>query len=267
LIRQALDGAERPSLGVPQTPTLKAYRAYIAGLGTTGVLIGSFLLLLAVVSTIVAFRGAPGEASNDGLGRLDMSDSRQASKVGGAPGAAGDAARDRAARGGRDAARGSKRRGRFAGGAGGAGALRGERVAGGVAGGVPGSGAGGPGGGAGSASGPGGVVRRLPVDPRNVGNSPSSPSLGDVTSGVGDAVEQTSGDLGGAVGNALPPLERPIVRTGETAAGILQDSAPAVDQTVERVGGVAEQVTGAADQVTGVADQVTGGGLGLGGGN
>jgi hypothetical protein len=246
---------------------LKAYRAYIAGLGTTGVLIGSFLLLLAVVSTIVAFRGAPGEASNDGLGRLDMSDSRQTSKVSGAPSAAGDAARDRAARGGGDAARGSKRRGRIAGGAGDAGVVRGERVAGGVTGGVPGSGAGGPGGGeAAGDPGPGGVVRRLPVGPRNVGDSPAPPSLGDVATGLGDAVEQTSGDLGGTVGTALPPLERPIVRTGETAAGILRDSAPVVDRTVEQVNGVAEQVGGAVDQVTGVADQVTGGGLGLGGG-
>jgi hypothetical protein len=261
MIRQALTGPKTLP-AVPQPPILKAYRAYIAGLGTSGVLIGSFLLLLAVVSAIVAFRGAPGEASNEGLGRLDVSDSRQASQRTEAPSAAGEAARSRGARGGGDAARGSKRRGRGAGSAGGTGAVRGERIAGGFAGGAPGSGAGqaGDGGGeAGNGSGPGGVGR-LPVDPRSVGGPPSTPSAGDVASGLGDAVEQTSGDLGGAVGNAAPPLETPIVRTGETAAGVLHDTAPAVDQTVERV-------TGVADQVTGAADQVTGGGLGLGGGN
>ena len=250
MIRQAHTGPKTLP-AVPQPPILKAYRAYIAGLGTSGVLIGSFLLLLAVVSAIVAFRGAPGEASNEGLGRLDVSDSRQASQRTEAPNAAGDAARSRGARGG-DAARGSKRRGRGAGSAGDTGAVRGERVAGGLAGGAPGSGAGqaGDGGGeAGNGSGPGGVGR-LPVDPRNVGGPPSTPSAGDVASGLGDAVEQTGGDLGGAVGNAAPPLETPVVRTGETAAGVLHDAAPAVDQTV--------------DGVTGVADQVTGG-LGVGG--
>lgn len=230
---------------------MKAYRAYIAGLGTSGVLIGSFLLLLAVVSAIVAFRGAPGEASNEGLGRLDVSDSRQASQRTEAPSAAGEAARSRGASGGGDAARGSKRRGRGAGSVGGSGAVRGERAAGGFAGGAPGIGAdqAGSGGEAGNGSGPG-AVGRLPVDPRNVGGPPSTPSAGDVASGLGDAVEQTSGDVGGAVGNAVPPLETPVVRTGETAAGVLHDAAPAVDQTV--------------DGVTGVADQVTGG-LGVGG--
>jgi hypothetical protein len=46
---------------------VKAWKAYIASLGTTGVLITSFVLVLAVVSAIVAFRGWPGEGRNDGL--------------------------------------------------------------------------------------------------------------------------------------------------------------------------------------------------------
>ena len=60
---------------------MKASRAYIAGLGTSGILIASFLLLLMVGSAIVAFRGAPGQASNDGLDRLDMSQDTPASKA------------------------------------------------------------------------------------------------------------------------------------------------------------------------------------------
>jgi hypothetical protein len=231
---------------------LKAYRAYIAGLGTTGVLIGSFLLLLAVVSTIVAFRGAPGEASNEGLGRLDVSDSRQVSQPTGAPGS--EAGRGRPARDRGTAGRGSKRRGSATGRiGGGAGAVRGERVAGGFAG-VAAEGTG-PSQAAGGESGKGdgaGGRSRLPVDPRHVGSPPAAPTVGDVATGLGDAVEQTGSGLGETVGTAAPPLEAPVVQTGESAAGVLRDAAPVVDQTV--------------DDVTGVADQVTGG-VGVGGGN
>jgi hypothetical protein len=43
----------------PPTRPSKASRAYIAGLGTTGILIASSLLTLAIVSAIVAFKGRP----------------------------------------------------------------------------------------------------------------------------------------------------------------------------------------------------------------
>jgi hypothetical protein len=239
---------------------LKASRAYIAGLGTSGVLIGSFLLLLAVVSAIVAFRGAPGEASNEGLDRLDLSASRQASKATGAPRSAGEGARDAPARGDRAGARGTTRRARVAGTPGRrAGGVSGERVAGGLA-------------GVGDATGPShaggnrpdaGGLTRLPVDPRRPGGIPSAPTVGDVATGLGDAVEDTTDNLGGTVGGAVPPLEAPIVRTGEAAAGVVHQAAPVVDQTVERVTGT---VGGVTDRVTGVTDQVAGG-LGGGGGN
>jgi hypothetical protein len=49
---------------------MKATKAYIAGLGTTAVLIGSFLLLLVVGSTLVAFDGWPGVAADEGLDRV-----------------------------------------------------------------------------------------------------------------------------------------------------------------------------------------------------
>ena len=49
--------------------SMKATRAYIASLGTTGVLIGSSVLILVVVSALVAFRGWPGDGLN-GLGVL-----------------------------------------------------------------------------------------------------------------------------------------------------------------------------------------------------
>jgi hypothetical protein len=50
----------------------------MAGLGTTGVLIGSFFLLLTVGSTLVAFRGVPGAASNGDLSRIELRQQREA---------------------------------------------------------------------------------------------------------------------------------------------------------------------------------------------
>src|ERR687893_1741403 len=49
---------------------MRASRAYIAGFGTTGVLVGSALLLLVVVSTLVAFQGWPGTGFADDIGSL-----------------------------------------------------------------------------------------------------------------------------------------------------------------------------------------------------
>jgi hypothetical protein len=182
-----------------------------------------------------------------------VSDSRQASNVTGAPGTEREADRGWPARD-RRAERGSKRRGSRTGTiGGGAGAARGDRAAGGFAG-VAADGAA-PSQAAGGESGKGdgrGGGARLPVDPRDVDSPPEAPTVGDVATGLGDAVEQTGSGLGETVGTAAPPLETPIVRTGETAAGVLRDAAPVVDQTV--------------DDVTGVTDQVTGG-LGVGGGN
>src|SRR3954454_7273258 len=64
---------------------LKASRAYIAGLGTTGVLIGSFVLLLTVGSALVAFRGVPGQATNGDLSSIEL---RQQAERDGEAGAA-----------------------------------------------------------------------------------------------------------------------------------------------------------------------------------
>ena len=49
---------------------MTASRAYLAGIGTTGVLIGFALLILAVVSALVAFRGWPGDTATDGAGAV-----------------------------------------------------------------------------------------------------------------------------------------------------------------------------------------------------
>ena len=62
--------------------TLKASRAYIAGVGTTGVLIASFFMLLTVGSTLVAFRGVPGAPSNGDLSSIELRQQREAAQRG-----------------------------------------------------------------------------------------------------------------------------------------------------------------------------------------
>ena len=57
---------------------MRADRAYIAGLGTTGVLVASAVLLLAVVSTLVAFRGWPGSDAAEDTGNLIVGESERA---------------------------------------------------------------------------------------------------------------------------------------------------------------------------------------------
>src|SRR3954463_6374740 len=46
---------------------MRARFAYISSLGTTAILVAAALLMLAVVSAIVAFRGWPGQASSGGV--------------------------------------------------------------------------------------------------------------------------------------------------------------------------------------------------------
>ena len=94
-------------------------RAYIAGIGTTGVLIGFALLILVVVSAIVAFRGWPGDAVVGGAGALTVGeggglvefepagfDERAAATLGGATTRAGAAIPGSRAAGGRFDVRG-----------------------------------------------------------------------------------------------------------------------------------------------------------------
>jgi len=49
---------------------LRATRAYITGIGTTGLLVASALLSLAVMSAFVAFNGFPGQDVQDPIGTL-----------------------------------------------------------------------------------------------------------------------------------------------------------------------------------------------------
>jgi hypothetical protein len=94
-------------------------RAYIAGIGTTGVLVGFALLILVVVGAIVAFRGWPGDAVVGGAGAVTVGegaglveiepvrfDERAAATLGGATTRAGGALPGSRAAGGRFGVRG-----------------------------------------------------------------------------------------------------------------------------------------------------------------
>jgi hypothetical protein len=54
---------------------MRARVAYISSLGTTAILVAAALLMLAVVSAIVAFRGWPGAANADGVQSVPLSPS------------------------------------------------------------------------------------------------------------------------------------------------------------------------------------------------
>jgi hypothetical protein len=236
---------------------VKASRAYIASLGTSGVLIAFFLLLLAVVSAIVAFRGYPGEASNDGLDRLDVRGSRQAAAVSQTTREASRSSRA----GSLTRRKGGVRGGRVAGRSVAVRDAKGLRSEGGVAGGRADGGSTLGGGGAGSGNSGGGKgngngLPSLPVGRDGGSQLPQAPSAGDVVGGIGNTVDDATGGLGGNVGRAAPPLEAPVGDAGEAVGGAIERTAPAVDEVV---GGVTEQVGGVTNQVGGGANQVGGG--------
>lgn len=55
---------------------MRAPKAYIAGFGTTTVLVSSALLLLAVVSALVAFKGWPGAGAAEDVANLVVEDTK-----------------------------------------------------------------------------------------------------------------------------------------------------------------------------------------------
>ena len=218
------------------TPSVKTSKAYIASLGTSGVLISSFLLLLLVGSAIVAFNGIPGTGAADGLERVvvdpesgdvsragaDASDARARAREESDGRRAGRA--DRARDGGERV--GIDRRGSGAGGA--------E-----LEGGAPGTSSPGTDGGGqsdGGGQGDGGSTVRVPQTPNlpsvGTGGGTNLPDAGDVTGGVGGAVEQVGGDVGGVVGGVSPELGGTVTETGETVGGTVGGVGETVDETV-----------------------------------
>jgi hypothetical protein len=244
---------------------VKASRAYIAGLGTSGVLIASFLLLLMVGSAIVAFQGAPGQASNDGLDRLDVSDDgRRSAMASKAPLSGGHRVSDASARRGDRGRAGLTERARRAHigarPAAGPGDVEGER-AGGLTGGVTGGGA--PDGSSAAAGhdpslGSGGGDARSRVRAPSQGDGTPAGGQGPVstvTGGLAGAVENTTDGLGETVGRVAPPLQAPVQQTGQALGGVVEQTGPVLDGTAGQVNGTVNDVTGAVGGVTdGVRD-------------
>jgi hypothetical protein len=256
--------AADPSREYP-TVKLEASRAYIAGLGTCGVVIACFLLLLIVGSAIVAFQGAPGQASNDGLDRLDVSQgSRGPAMASRAPWSDGHRVSDASAhRGDRSRAgvtRGARRAHVGAGTSAGAGGVEGERAAGGLTGGAAGGGAPeGSSAAAGRDAGQGRSGGGATGKPRQpAGQSPAqgdgAPSGGPgplsvVTGGLGGAVENTTNGLGETVGRVAPPLQAPVQQTGQALGGVVEQTGPVLAQTVGQVNGTVNNAAGVTDRV------------------
>jgi hypothetical protein len=193
---------------------LRASRAYIAGLGTTGVLIASGLLLLVVVSTIVAFNGWPGQALVKDLESLMLGDDKPALTLSGPAQVAADAA-PAAAAVATTAAPGSA-----------AAAPTGTSVA-------PGTdpltitpGAGG-----GQGQDPGIIVPTdTPLPPNGIpggsGGGQAAPGLpGEVqnlTNNLGRTTEGVTGALGDTVGQVNPQLGETVTETGQSLSDLVQ---------------------------------------------
>lgn len=246
-----------------EEPTLKTSRAYMAGLGTTGVLIGSFLLLLTVGSTLVAFRGVPGQASNGDLSRIELRQQREAAAQNGpallaASNVLGEAAQR-------------------SGDAGASGDVFGQSAGGGHAGQIhEGAAANGPDGlrqiraGAPPAGKAPGTPGPSPAPGSGTGivETPAAPGSADdgSSSGSGSGTDTGSGSDSGSSGGSGSSGSG----TGTTDSGSGSDSGSATGGTTGTVGGTVEDTTGTVGTVVGTVtpgagDTVTDTGAAVGG--
>jgi hypothetical protein len=200
---------------------MRASRAYIAGFGTTGVLVASSLLLLAVVSALVAFRGWPdtGFAENisslvvDEPGRVEVDGPVQVAQN--APVAAAAVAQSpvpgTAAAGG--AVPGSLAT---------AGDVRSFPSTGGV------PVLNGPDGGAGFRGDPDPSPGGTDPTPTNqppgglLPETPLTPQVNRVARGLGDTTQGLTDNLGQTVGQLNPQLGQTLTQTGRTLAELLR---------------------------------------------
>ena len=210
---------------------MRATKAYIASLGTTGVLLASALSLLAIVGAIVAFNGWPTGGVGDDIRRLVVGDEEASSLSPGAVSAAVDSASATADGVVTDEPLGPD-----------VDAVvadfvppssLGPSTPGGTPdGGAPGPGApdvGGPGTGAPTTGAPGGGGTGVePVD-QIVGSLPSVPGLNPsngtllstepLTNGLSDTVNGTTDRLGGAVGG---PLGQTVDQAGDNLTDLVR---------------------------------------------
>jgi hypothetical protein len=224
---------------------MRATKAYIAGLGTTGILITCSVLLLTVGSALIAFEGWPGVASGDGLERVVVKNQaersagqtrhRSTTQLGGA--AAGRRAERAAEHSPRRIRQGSVRRAEPSRRLGPAPATDDGSSSGPPAG-QPNSGAGD----ARTSAGGGGKRTQAPAQAPDVGNTveQATGGLGDTAEntagGLGDTVQGTTGELGDAVGGVSPGLGETVSGTGDAAGQAVDGAGQGVGQVVEDTG-------------------------------
>jgi hypothetical protein len=223
---------------------MRATKAYIAGLGTTGILITCFTLLLTVGSALVAFQGWPGAAAGGGLERVvvknraerDTAQSRQ-HRTTRRPGPAGARRAERATgRSVRDGRQVSLQRPALPR-TGGLAPAMDDRPGSGQAGGRPGPAAGAP-------ANTGGGSRRTqePAPAPDVGNTVEqttggvSDAVQGTTGGLGDAAQGAADGLGDAVGGVSPGLGETVSGSGEAAGQVVDGAGQGVGQVVEDTG-------------------------------
>jgi hypothetical protein len=183
-------------------------RAYIAGVGTTGVLIGFALLTLAVFSAIIAFRGWPGDAAVEGAGAMSVSDSGRLIELD-PPRLGGGATAATPGQG----AQGAPARGRAGTVDAGAGVVDVK--------GVESSGM------RQLKAGPGGVG---PTDQPDAPSLPAGPVGGPVTDGVPDGTEGATGAAGDALGQAGAPGGDSVSQVGQGLSEAVSGAGGAVQQ-------------------------------------
>jgi hypothetical protein len=186
---------------------MRATKAYIASLGTTGLLLAFSASLLVLVGTLFAFDAWPGGEIRDAVESVLVDDDDgDTARVSGPEQVALDAAPAALAVGG----------GSGPGAAGGGGTGAGGFGGGGT---TPGTGGGGFGGGDGGGTGGGGTVTD---DGTSIPSTPSVDS-GQGTNQVADNTQQLTGDLGDTVGQVSPELGDTVTETGESLSDIVRD--------------------------------------------
>jgi hypothetical protein len=223
---------------------MRATKAYIAGLGTTGILITCFLLLLTVGSALVAFDGWPGAAADDGLQRVVVKNQEEhataESREDGttrrhetAGARRGERATERRAR--RDR-RGSVERARRSR------AYRPLPATDDRSGSGPAVAEPAPGASEAHTSAGGDKRAQAPIAAPDVGNNVerATGGLGETvqgtTGGLGDTVQGTTDGLGEAVGGVSPSLGETVSGTGDAAGQAVEGAGDGVGKVVEDTG-------------------------------
>jgi hypothetical protein len=220
---------------------MRATKAYIAGLGTTGILLTCFLLLLTVGGALIAFDGWPGAAAGDGLQRVVVKNQAERATAE-SPQDEMALRRESAGRGERGAersargdSRGSVKRARRSRAAGPTPATD-DRSGSGPAVAQPAPAVS-------DAHTSGGDKRtQAPVAAPDVGNNVERATGGlgqtvqGATGGLGDTVQGTTDGLGEAVGGVSPSLGETVSGTGDAAGQVVGDAGEGVGKVVEDTG-------------------------------